>query len=361
MMENVFCLLGFSGDDPNFLYWSGWVRDHLKDYAPRIYLVGWLDLPPPRRRMLENRGVVPVDLAHLPGSATSWPEESRKQRALEWFLLSLEKAEPYRETDWPETHDRRTQEPPAYMPAVLVDDSRFPRRENAGPERSPDVEELRNTVKVWQHNRKLYPGWLVAPRSTRFRLWWFTESWIPAVLELLSALVPAERVEVLEELNWRLETSLVPVTADLVVAISEALSGIDPLALSVSSLRPPGASDQNLRHQWVKLAAALLRAAREADDDAAFERWAEALAPYRPDYVWLGPRIAYEKCLLGLARLDHAAVERTLDDLAANADEVMDSRKDPGRLFALTSFFSSSLLPNRDLPSSFSDGDTSRH
>ena len=29
MMENVFCLLGFSGDDPNFLYWTGWVRDHL--------------------------------------------------------------------------------------------------------------------------------------------------------------------------------------------------------------------------------------------------------------------------------------------------------------------------------------------
>ena len=26
-MENTLVLLGFSGDDPNFLYWSGWVRD----------------------------------------------------------------------------------------------------------------------------------------------------------------------------------------------------------------------------------------------------------------------------------------------------------------------------------------------
>ena len=29
MMETVLCLIGFSGDDPNFLHWSGWVRDNL--------------------------------------------------------------------------------------------------------------------------------------------------------------------------------------------------------------------------------------------------------------------------------------------------------------------------------------------
>lgn len=29
MMETVFLLVGFSGDDPNFLHWSGWVRDNL--------------------------------------------------------------------------------------------------------------------------------------------------------------------------------------------------------------------------------------------------------------------------------------------------------------------------------------------
>ena len=35
MMETVFCLVGFSGDDPNFLQWSGWVRDNLGDAAPK--------------------------------------------------------------------------------------------------------------------------------------------------------------------------------------------------------------------------------------------------------------------------------------------------------------------------------------
>ena len=66
MMETVFCLIGFSANDPNFLQWSGWVRDSLGALAPKIYLAGWLDLSPHRRRMLEGRGVVPIDLARHP-------------------------------------------------------------------------------------------------------------------------------------------------------------------------------------------------------------------------------------------------------------------------------------------------------
>src|SRR5918992_121973 len=349
MMENVFCLLGFSGDDPNFLYWSGWVRDHLGEYAPRIYLVGWLDLPPPRRRMLEDRGIVPIDLAHLPFQVP-WPQETRHQRALEWFLWSIEVAEPYRETDWPEIPHRRALNPPAYPPAVLVEDRGFPRREKAGPEHSANLDELRNTVEIWRHNPRLYPGWLVAPRPARFHLWWFTENWIPAVLELLPALDPAERIEVLEELNWRLETCLVPLTVRLVVAISGALSTVDLLALPEIHPGSAGRSDRDLRHRWVRLAVALLRAAREADEDATFERWAESLAPHQPDYAWLRPRIAYERCLLALARLDHAAVERALDDLDPDVDEVFWKVRKAGILAELGKTEESFRLVREALP-----------
>ena len=39
MMETALLLIGFSGDDPNFLSWSGWVRDNLGGSAPKIYLL----------------------------------------------------------------------------------------------------------------------------------------------------------------------------------------------------------------------------------------------------------------------------------------------------------------------------------
>ena len=46
MMESVFLLIGFSGDDPNFLEWSGWVRDKLGPTALKIYLENLLSRVP---------------------------------------------------------------------------------------------------------------------------------------------------------------------------------------------------------------------------------------------------------------------------------------------------------------------------
>ena len=83
MMETVFCVIGFSGDDPNFLQWSGWVRDNLGDAAPPIYLAGWLDLSSPERILLEKRNIFPIDLALHP-KAIEWrkkPEHIRHKFA----------------------------------------------------------------------------------------------------------------------------------------------------------------------------------------------------------------------------------------------------------------------------------------
>ena len=103
MMETVFFLMGFSGDDPNFLHWSGWVRDNLGDSAPKIYLAGWLDLSIHRRRMLEDRNVVAIDLSKHPkaGEWRRWSEKVRHERATDWLLRTLMNGRPYEVTDWP--------------------------------------------------------------------------------------------------------------------------------------------------------------------------------------------------------------------------------------------------------------------
>lgn len=54
LLENSLALLGFSGDDPNFLEWTGWIRDELgRNHAP-IYLVGPLPLGTAKRSLLER-------------------------------------------------------------------------------------------------------------------------------------------------------------------------------------------------------------------------------------------------------------------------------------------------------------------
>lgn len=61
LLENVICMIGFSGDDPNFHSWLGWVRDCLKDYHPGVFLID-KDLGNSDRKYLEKRGIKAVAL-----------------------------------------------------------------------------------------------------------------------------------------------------------------------------------------------------------------------------------------------------------------------------------------------------------
>lgn len=101
MMENLLCLIGFSGDDPNFLAWSGWVRDNLGENRPNMYLCGLLDLRQGERRMLEERRVTPIDLSPLFPAGSSIPREQRHGLSTEWLLLNLMNGQPPNPLDWP--------------------------------------------------------------------------------------------------------------------------------------------------------------------------------------------------------------------------------------------------------------------
>ena len=63
LMENSLCLIGFSGTDPNFLGWIGWVRDIFKEEIRKIYLIGATGLSESEIAALEKQGVTPVDLS----------------------------------------------------------------------------------------------------------------------------------------------------------------------------------------------------------------------------------------------------------------------------------------------------------
>ena len=70
LLENTLCLIGFSGDDPNFLHWIGWLHDTLGHFnSPKMYLVGPLDLSPAQKTLLNRRNIIPVDMSLCPDSS----------------------------------------------------------------------------------------------------------------------------------------------------------------------------------------------------------------------------------------------------------------------------------------------------
>lgn len=100
LIENPLVLIGFSGDDPNFLEWIGWIRDELGEYHSLIYLVGLLSLTNVDRALLARRGVTPIDLSPVSDSITS--DGNLHAATLEWFIRSLQTMEPPRPERWPD-------------------------------------------------------------------------------------------------------------------------------------------------------------------------------------------------------------------------------------------------------------------
>ncbi|EET58961.1 hypothetical protein BRYFOR_09067 [Marvinbryantia formatexigens DSM 14469] len=105
MLETRLCLLGFSGDDPNFQSWLGWLRDNMGEYCPTIYLIGLYEkLSAPEKKLLENKGITIVDISEL----VSQQEENRHYQAISEFVGLLEQNQsekdiylerPYRNVD----------------------------------------------------------------------------------------------------------------------------------------------------------------------------------------------------------------------------------------------------------------------
>ena len=313
MMETVFLLIGFSGDDPNFLNWSGWVRDNLGPSAPKIYLAGWLRLSPHRRRMLENHSVVPIDLAQHP-RAGEWPDNLQDEYATKWLLHTLELGRPYDITSWPTASNRQSNGICMVLQPIETATTGEPRKErtpsSSEPESSP--EEAREITAIWRHNRLIYPGWLTMPPFNHRRMERDTDTWGRTILASLPAMNPVERLRALRELVWREEVLLIPMHPCLQSAIKNTLDAIDCQNRTITGAAAPNKDWTAIREDWRNVALALVTAARFRFDGEAFEKAVEAVEPFKGEDPDLRHRVLHEKCLMAIYDRDFNSLEDSL-------------------------------------------------
>lgn len=320
MMETVFCLIGFSGNDPNFLSWSGWVRDNLGDSAPKIYLAGWLDLPDHRRKMLERRRVLPIDLAQHP-RAHKWPEHLRHQYATEWVLYTLEQGRPYDHTYWPSPPSQPTTEIPSYLRPVVKVVYQHPKEEPWDDKNIPEggeeerLRKVRETLAIWRHNRLAYPGWLFLPaveeRET-FRS--KTHEWEPLILDALPSFGAVERLNAIYELVWRREILLEPVSDKLELATESILTSIDCQNRKIDGTDKTDVDWINVRKVWRNVALSFVTAARFRCDAELFDERTKLLEPFENDHPDVYHRLRQEACLWAVYSLDFEALGCLIDD-----------------------------------------------
>lgn len=278
-VENELCLLGFSGDDPNFLEWVGWVRDQLGGKARRIYLVGALGLRPAKRKFLESLNIAPIDFAPLLGFMNA---AEKHEAASKLFFDALAQAKPLPAHDW---HRSPSSEYP-------LSQSRSGEGDLYQRVRKDDdfaAEILAKVAKKVEADRMSYPGWLVCPSEIRRAIQDVPdEAWClrAGVLEKFGV---NPRAKILFEFVWRRKTAFRPLGRKLFDFV------IKTLEEGVGSL------DKDLRREFI---VAVMRDTRLEHDAPSYDDLRSLEERFGGEDEELRLEITYQRCLLARDKMD---------------------------------------------------------
>ena len=170
LVESVFCLIGFSGDDPNFTSWQAWLRDVMGDYANPTYLITFdKNYDDSFKKLMMSRGIEVLNLAEV-------NELKDFTTALDFFFSYLSQKE---EDKWN-----------AYVNLTIKED------------------EVLELIQQLKKVRESYPGWFVLPKEyyDEFRDMEFDFPYMQGVVEKITD--EATKEQLLYELDWRADISL---------------------------------------------------------------------------------------------------------------------------------------------------------
>jgi hypothetical protein len=299
LLENTFCLIGFSGDDPNFLQWIGWIRDNLgKDKTQKIYLVGVFDLSPARLQLLMQRGITVVDLSCCGGI-----EKDDHEKALTLFFdyIWSQKSNIH---DW------------AYDYKIIRPDI----RENC-------IKNIQEITEEWRRQRQDYPGWLILLYSDRKSLWMGTIAWVDYLPGMEKSPLGLD-IQYAFELIWRLEKCLLPIFNNIAVFCEKLLEKYWPFP---NENKPANcqicSGDEkyqdlpwnDLQQAWLAIAVAMLRFYREG---GYLEKWEETETQLKnlSEYLSVEQRefLNYESFLFSLFTLNLPDAKQRLENWRPN-------------------------------------------
>ncbi len=98
LIEGLLCLVGFSGNDPNFLSWIGWLRDVMGENVAPIYLVNISsNLHDSEIKLNQKRGISVIDLGEIIKDKDKTNDKYKER--LDFFFTYLSKGL-YDERPW---------------------------------------------------------------------------------------------------------------------------------------------------------------------------------------------------------------------------------------------------------------------
>lgn len=299
LLENTLCLIGFSGEDPNFQRWIGWIRDNLgKENSPKIYLIGYLSLSIGQKKLLEDRNIVPIDFSECI-EIINCKEKDRHEKALTIFIDFLsEQRKVEKSLTWPNNESF----------------FRFKHDEDINSQ-------IKTIIKEWKEKRLCYPNWVIVPSDNRTVLQKNTEYSYGFINYLKDYTFPLD-IEFLYEINWRLEKCLIPIFNQWIKEYESVIEKYNPYPelIQIDDSIIPNAENKNiidwdnLGIMWIELQFSMLRFYREEFINDKWDLLATRLNKLRKYFSpELTARYHYERCLYYLFSLNIQSVKNELN------------------------------------------------
>lgn len=294
LLENTLCLIGFSGNDPNFQKWIGWIRDNLgKDNSPKIYLIGVLSLSEGERKLLECRNVIPVDLTCY---------STKHSDALNKFIEHLQ------------TKGNKTE-----------NNFNYPNEEKGRVhfDMQKDIpSQFKKAIDIWKQTRETYPNWLILPKENRDRLYELTDTRFIININNIEAELA---LTFLYEFNWRIEKCLFPISNKWIQYYETIVSKYNPFSnqLQTENAIIPQENDgincESITSYWIELQLSMLRYYREENIIDKWNELAVKIDSIKKELsAELLARYCYERCLYFMFVLDISSVRKELDSWPTN-------------------------------------------
>ncbi|WP_235318029.1 SIR2 family NAD-dependent protein deacylase [Porphyromonas canoris] len=271
LIENILCLIGFSGDDPNFLSWIGWLRDVMGSQVSPVYQITYnTQLHDSNIHLSHDLGLDIINLADIK-DIEGFPE------ALDFFFTYVGKEY---STKWI---------------GKLEDKHRL-----INNRESSDIDTL--ITKMIQV-REAYPGWIVLPVS---HMEGFSDTkedmpfWSNIYAECPDTF---KRIEFLYEINWRIDTALGSFD------IEWYLQALEQLPLEHSEILEDGT-----RQKLLGLKLFLLNAYRIKGEEEDYAQLLSKIEAHISKLTYEQNRLlTYIKCLYAISTLNYADVQKNTD------------------------------------------------
>lgn len=304
LLENDVCMLGFSGDDPNFRNWVDWVQAEIGQYGRTIFLVGVFDADDRMRSFYDGRGVRLLDLGPFVPTETGDIDE-RNAAAARLFLETIESMRPLPVDAWPS----RTPWPPSAIPPIDPTDPHAPWLDFS--DATFCLNYLETCASRWRDERASYPGWCEPPPLVRRQVELNLPDHVAAVLSD-AASGQDDRHAMLGDVLWRLDLVHGDIAPHDLARIETMLAALDLTRLRRQDRAPVGRL--------------MLRTYREAKNRQGFERWISRLSAIHTSDRNLSALVAYESALWARDHVDFESIEGHLTHIAG-ADPIWGLRR----------------------------------